>query len=473
MKIHFPKKPKTKNEIIETLKQISTRDWDPHSGLMFSHAYEHGIKELWDLVHSVLVDFFDKTLLDFTVYPSVLYLERWIIGAVADLMNAGENATGSFSYGGTESIMLAVKAAREHFRETTGKRSGEIILPETGHPAFWKSAEYLDLKIRLVPVDRETFKVDVEKVKEAVSNDTVMIVGSAPNYPFGTVDDIEALSDIAVDAGKWLHVDACLGGFVLPFFEKLGVNVPIFDFRLPGVYSISADLHKYGYVPRGASVVLFKEAKLKLGQLYVNSKWPGYPLVNSAVLSTRSAGTLAASFVVLNYLGEEGYMRLAKEILEAKDKLIRGLNRMGYRVLGQPESSVLSFTHDDVNIFYVSKYLKGKGWYPQDQPGSKDLGYPKSIHLTISPIHNRLMDRFLSDLEEALDWAKNQPEFDIGKFASLLETGLDMGKIMEALGFKKGELPEDMIMVNELMHGFPPDLVEIVVKEIINELFKP
>ena len=166
-------------------------------------------------------------------------------------------------------------------------------------------------------------------------------------------------------------------------------------------------------------------------------------------------------------------MKLAKQILEVREKLVNGLSKLGYKILGKPESSLLSFTHEKINIFYVSKFLKMKGWYPQDQPGNAIMGYPKSIHLTISPVHKKFVDRFLNDLEEALDWAKKQREVNVDEIAEALEKGASIEELISKIGFKEGKMPEDMVLVNELMHSFPPEMVEEVVKEIINDLFKP
>ena len=465
-------KPLSRDEVLAYLKKLASYDLDPHSGRMWAHVYQHGIGELWDLAHEAFLMFLDKTMLNFTVYPSIIEMERELLGFVSKLLHGGRNVVGSFTYGGTESIMVAVKAAREYFREKKGKdKKPEIVLPKTGHPAFWKAAEYLDMKVVLAEIDKETYKVDVDSVQEKISDSTALIVGSAPNYPFGTIDDIKALGDIAVDKDVWLHVDACMGGLILPFFKKLGENVPPFDFEVEGVYSISADLHKYGYAPKGASVVLYREKDYKLGQLYVNANWPGYPLVNESVLSTRSEGSLAAAWAVVKYLGEEGYIRLARSILNVRNKLANELKGMGFRILGPLESSLLSFTHDEVNVFYVAEYMKEKGWYLQVQPGSAHLGFPRSLHLTISPVHEKLLDDFIRDIRESLELSRGKkPEVD--KILKRFYEGASFTEIMGLLGFGEGKLG-NMILVNELMHQMPPEIVENMVKLIVNEMFKP
>lgn len=470
----LPKKSRPHSEVLALLDDTSKEDMNPHSGMMWAHSYEHGIEELWKTAYQAFLKFLDKTMLNFTVYPSILKLEREVVGIVASLMNGGEEASGSFTYGGTESIMLAVKAARERFKKEKGSSTvPEMILPLTGHPAFWKAAEYLGVKVVQVKVDLEYYKVDLEEVKENINSKTALIVGSAPNYPFGTIDDIKGLGEIAEDDKVWLHVDACMGGFILPFFEKLEEKIPVFDFRVSGVTSISVDLHKYGYTPRGASVVLYRESRDKIGQIYVNASWPGYPLVNTAVLSTRSAGPLAAAWTVLNCLGEEGYLKLARKVLNARNKLVEGLKRLGFKILGTPESSLLTFTHEEVSVSQIVELMKKKKWYLQVQPGSIHLNTPKSIHLTISPIHEGKVEDFLKDLEESLEQAKQEPPPPIEKVLEEISKGISLERAMKILGLERGEPPKDMRLINELIYLLPPETVESVFKELINELFKP
>ncbi len=470
----LPREGKSSSEVLALLDEASRGDMDPHSGLMWAHSYEHGIREVWDAAHQAFLKFLDKTMLNFTVYPSILKLEREVVGIVASLMNAGEEAVGTFTYGGTESIMLAVKAARDHFRKRRGSDvAPEIIVPQTGHPSFLKAAEYLQLKVVYARVDPESYKVDVGDVEEKISSNTALVVGSAPNYPFGTIDEIESLGELAEDRNVWLHVDACMGGFILPFFEKLGENVVKFDFRAPGVCSMSVDLHKYGYAPKGASVVLYREGSYKLNQIYVNASWPGYPLVNTAVLSTRSTGPLAAAWAVLHCLGEEGYLRLASKVLDARRKLVRGLEKLGFKILGAPESSLLAFTHNEVNVSLIAERMKKRGWYLQVQPGSLHLGFPKSIHLTISPIHDEKAEKLLADLEECIEEARRQPPPPVDRVLEQLSGRISLRDAMKALGLRRGEAPREMALINELIHLLPPDVVESVFRELVNELFRP
>ncbi len=482
MGVRLPENGYDKDSILKELEEVTKEDLNPLTGKMFGHSYETGDNILRELSMKVYKAFMHKTMLDFTVYPSLVKLENEIVSMVLSIMHGEENSTGSFTYGGTESIMLATKASREYFRKKKGEGVvPELILPMTGHPSFVKAAEYLNMKVKFAPVDYKTLKVDVDKVNELINDRTAMIVGSAPNYPFGTIDDIAALSDIAIDKKVWLHTDSCIGGFVLPFFKMLGEKIPDFDFKLPGVYSISADLHKYGYAPKGASVVLYRSKELKLGQIFVGTRWPGYPLVNTAVLSTRSAGPLAASWAILKYLGVKGYKDTASRILSAKRKIILGLKEMGFQILGEPESSLVAFTSDEVNLSKLSSIMEKKGWYIQVQPGSDYLKFPSSIHLTLSPVHDELARDFLADLKEALEEAKKMGESDQLK-ANILRMIRDMEpnkiieelpRLLEYVGVSSEKVPKDLELVDELIKSLAPDLVEVMLKHVINEILSP
>ncbi len=465
----------SKDHILNLLREYSEEDLDPHSGKLFSHIYATGLRELEELAREAYNMYMDKTMLNFTVYPSILKMENEIVSITKKWLHGDKEVVGNFTYGGTESIFLAVKTARDYYISKGGEKP-EILLPATAHPAFYKSAHYLGIKIVQVPINRDTLKVDIEELKERISENTCMIVGSAPNYPYGVIDDIEDIGDIASDKNIWLHVDACIGGYILPFLRRLGENVPRFDFEVEAVTSISTDLHKYGYTPKGASVILYRNRVLRLYQIYINASWPGYPLVNTTVLSTRSAGPLAAAWAVLNYLGEDGYLKLARKILETKKKLLKKLPELGYMIMGEPQSSIVTFTSEDINIFLLADYMKKRGWYIQAQPGSRHLGFPPSIHLTLSPVHHRVIDEFLEELKDATEKIREMPEPPARQIAEILggeSTGLekiDVSSIMDMLGISEG-ISGDMALINMLMHEMPPKMVEYLFKHVVNELF--
>ncbi|MET1127867.1 MAG: aspartate aminotransferase family protein [Thermoproteota archaeon] len=464
----LPEKGLSAEAVLEALRSIAAGDMDPRSGRMLGHSYETGLEELRVAVLNAYEMFFDKNMLDFTVYPSVLKLEQEVVEAAAELLHAPPGAVGSFTYGGTESIMLAVKSARDWFwRRHPGVRP-RLVMPHTGHPAFAKASDYLGLELVRVRVDPETLKADVNAVLEAVDEKTAMVALSAPNYPYGTVDPIREVAE-GLEGRVWLHVDACMGGFVLPFMEELGEPVPPFDFRVDGVYSISSDLHKYGYAPKGASVVLYRDRELRRGQLYVYLSWPGYPFVNEAVLSSRSAGTLAASWAVLMLLGREGYLELTRRILEARSKISSGLARLGFQVL-PTDSSLLAFTADGVSLPALAKAMRRRGWYVQFEPGLPDEGLPAAVHLTIAPIHANVAEAFLESLASAYEEARSAPR---GRARELLSALSEPQQLFEAIGLREGELPSNLDLVDELLEILPRDVAQELLREAVDLVLSP
>ncbi len=442
--------------------------------------------------------FMDKNILDFTEFRSAIRMEREVIGIAKSLMNADSEVVGTYTFGGTESIFLAVKAARDFFILNKGmpNKSPEIVMPITGHPSYDKAAEYMGLRVRRVPVDPETLEGIPEAINEAINENTAMIVGSAPNWPFGTIDPIREFAEIAEDKKIWLHVDACVGGFILPFFSKLGENIPEFDFRIPGVCSISLDPHKYAYSSIGASIVLFRKKFYKMLSQYSNLRWPGYPIVNPAVLSSRSEGPLAATWAVLHFLGEEGYIELARKILKARRKITDGLKDLGFKLLGRSSSPIIAFTSEEVDPFKLSDAMLNKGWFTLPQIAIESLNIPRSIHLTITPIHDGVEEEFLKDLEVAKEEIKKMPVSEaeglikgFGLITGLL-TGEEMGfealreiilkmekyldlygeQILESFGVSKG-MPKEMAMIYEILEVVPIEIRELLLNYVVLEIF--
>ena len=465
---YFPVEGSPADSVLRALRSLAAADMDPRSGRMFGHSYETGLEEVYRVAVEAYTMFMWKTMLDFTVYPSVLKLEQEVVGAVAELVHAGPEATGSFTYGGTESIMLAVRSARGWWaRRRPGVRP-KLVMPLTGHPAFAKAADYLGFELVRTPVDPGTLRADVDALLDAVDDRTAFVALSAPNYPYGTVDPVREVAE-GLEGRVWLHVDACMGGFILPFLEELGIPVPAYDFRVEGVYSMSVDLHKYGYAPKGASVVVYRSEDLRLHQLYVDVHWPGYPFVNEAVLSTRSAGPLAASWAVLRLLGRSGYRELARRALNARDRIASGLKRLGFRVL-PTDSTLLAFTSEEVSLPALAAAMRERGWYIQYQPGLPSHHLPPSIHLTIAPVHDRLAVEFLEDLEEALQAVRGRKPLALAAG----ELGPDEAlKLLAQLGVARGELPRDLTLVEELVTILPRDIVEELLRRAVNTILSP
>ena len=321
-------------EIFARLETFKKNDLKWQEGRAFGYVFDPG-KDVMAVGKKAYSAFLSENGLDFTVFQSLQKLEKELASFGAQHLRGDENVVGNFSSGGTESIILAVKAARDYYREKRPDiKQPEMVLPTTAHAAFHKAAHYLGVNVVPVSVDPQTFKVDADKVLEAITANTIMLVGSAPSYAQGIIDPITELSDIAREKDLWLHTDACMGGFLLPYFRRLGEPVPDFDFRVPGVSSISMDLHKYAYTPEGASLVLYRNKALRKHQIFACSDWIGYTIVNNAVQSSKSGGPMAAAWAVLNYMGDDGYLEIARKKLSAVKKIAAGIEKIeGVRLL--------------------------------------------------------------------------------------------------------------------------------------------
>ncbi|MEM2866518.1 MAG: aspartate aminotransferase family protein [Candidatus Hadarchaeales archaeon] len=493
----FPKKPLPKEEILSRLKEYARDDFEPKSGKLFTIAFEPGVEELREVIFEAWKMFADKNILDFTEFPSAIRLEKDVVDMAISLMRGDEEVVGTYTFGGTESVFLAVKAARDRFILKRGSITiPEIVMPVTGHPCYEKAAEYLGMKVKRVRVDTKTYQADPEAINEALTEDTAMIVGSAPNWPFGTVDPIKELADLARTKGIWFHVDACVGGFILPFMRRIGENLPDFDFTVEGVTSISLDPHKYAYSTIGASVILFRKKFYKMYSQYANLRWPGYPIVNPAVLSSRSEGPLAATWAVLHYLGEEGYTSLARKIVSARNSIVTGLRELGFDLMGEP-TVIAAFTSPEVNLFRLCDEVMKRGWIFLPQKGIPEMQIPPSIHLTFTPIHEKFAGEMLRDLRECKERVAGLPaseaerfveafgllasmltpsQMDLASLGKMLEEaekflGAHGEKVLETIGFDKG-LTKEWALIYQMFHSLPPDIMELLTNYVVIELFR-
>lgn len=451
------------NDLLEALAKVKSMDPDPAEGRLFTYIYETGIDELREVARKAYSMFLDTNALDPTVFKSALFFEKEVVSHAKRLMNAGPEVVGTATYGGTESIMLAVKAARWIYRKSGGSGVPEVVVPLTGHPSIRKAAHYLDMRVVEVSVDPDTKKVDVEALKEKVSERTALVVVSAPNFPYGTIDPVREVAEYAADKNIPVHVDACIGGFILPYFERLGVSVPLFDFRVEGVTSISLDAHKYGYTPKGVSIILFKGDELKKGTIYVDLKWPGYPLINTTVLSSRSVAPLAAAWAVIKYLGDEGYIDLARRVLKARDTLLTGLEKLGFKSLAPIESPLLSLSLDDeTELFKYHAGMSLRGWVIGLQPRVEGVA-PYNIHLTVMPVHEKVAGKYLKDSEEVL---RNPPPRELVEVLEALK------RDPLSLAGKIGETPLDSIIIAKILEYTPRDYAEDLARQLAVEVFK-
>lgn len=331
-------------------------------------------------------------------FPSLAQMEKDVISMGLGLLHGPSGSTGAMTSGGTDSITMAMKTARDFARANgrAGDRAN-IVLPYSAHLAFDKAAHLMDIEIRRIPIKTDgTFEADVPAMGEACDQDTIMLVGSAPNFPHGIIDPIEALSDMAIAQGVWLHVDACVGGYFAPFARMNGVPVPAFDFELPGVHSMSADLHKYGYAAKGASTVLFRSEDLFAHMPFDMKEWSGAPMKTPTLAGTRPGGAISAAWAVMNHLGIEGYRRLQGQVCATRERVEEGVKRLGFEVLGNPMLGLIAFRHPDHHAFAIYGEIYRRGWF------TSVTKQPPSLHLMLSPKHADFIEDYLKDLEASL-----------------------------------------------------------------------
>jgi glutamate/tyrosine decarboxylase-like PLP-dependent enzyme len=391
-------------EILAALRDMGAGDAKWREGRTFSLVYHAG-DEHTALLKSASELYFAENALSPMAFGSLRRIENEVCGMALDLLGAPSEAAGSMTSGGTESILMAVKAYRDRARALRPEVSQpEIVLPQTAHPAFYKAAHYLCVKPVQVPVGRD-YRADVAATREAISENTIALVGSAPSYPQGVIDPIEELAELAFSKGLPMHVDACVGGYLLPFVRELGHPVPPFDFRVPGVTSISADLHKYGFAAKGASTILYRDRALRRYQAYTFSDWPGGLFASMTLLGTRAGGPIAAAWASLMRMGRAGFLKTAGDIMRTTKAFTEGIRKIpGLFIVGEPAMSVFAFSSDEVSVFVVADQMEARGWHCDRQQS------PTAIHLMITPAHAELADRYLADLEAAVAYARAHPE---------------------------------------------------------------
>ncbi|MEW1847656.1 aminotransferase class V-fold PLP-dependent enzyme, partial [Nonomuraea angiospora] len=391
---------RTTEELLAEVARLRSRDLPVRGGQVTAYVYDSGRAEVHEAAARAYFELLEVNCLDPTAFPSVVEMERQVVGAVADLLGGGH---GIFTSGGTESIMLAVKAARDAAR----RARPNLVLAVSAHPAFHKAAHYLGVEVVAVPVDLETYKVRARDVADAIDENTIMVVASAPSYPQGVIDPVEEVAAVAAAAGVPCHVDACVGGWLLPWLRAAGAVVPPFDLSVPGVTSLSCDLHKFGYAPKGASVVLFADPAMRRKAYFASAAWPGYTIVNATVQSSRSAGPLGGAWATLQALGREGYLELGRATLEATVRLREGLARIpGLRVLGDPESSLVAFAGDGIDVFVLADEARERGWFLQ--PQLSYAGIPANLHITVTGVTLAGVEDLLKVIAESAEAARER-----------------------------------------------------------------
>ena len=332
-------------------------------------------------------------------FPSLKQMEDEVIGMGLSLLHAPETGVGSITSGGTDSITMAIKAARDYHRSkhpSPAIQKLNIVAPFSAHPAFDKAAQMMDLELRRIACGPNLL-ADPAAMSAAIDANTMMIVGSAPCFPYGLIDPIVALGQIAERENKWLHVDACVGGYIAPFVRMNGADIKPFDFEVKGVSSMSADLHKYGYCAKGASSVLFRSEDLMAHMIFDCDGWPGGRMITPTLSGTRPGGAISAAWAVMNYLGIEGYKSKQKMVTDARETIEEGVKALGFEILGTPQVGIVAFSHPTENVFAVYKQMYKRGWF------TSLTTEPRSLHLMLSPFHAEVTDIYLMDLKNSLE----------------------------------------------------------------------
>jgi glutamate/tyrosine decarboxylase-like PLP-dependent enzyme len=329
-------------------------------------------------------------------FPSLKKMEEEVVGMGLWLLHGDENCCGNITSGGTDSITMAVKAARDYAlanRQIDGQPN--LVVPFSAHPAFDKACKMMSLELRRVPVSSDLL-ADADAMAQAADDNTIMFVGSAPSFPYGLIDPIVELGEMADQKGIWLHVDACVGGYIAPFVRMNGTDIPPFDFEVPAVRSMSADLHKYGYCAKGASTVLFRSEEHRKHMIFDCSDWPGGRMITPTLAGTRPGGAISAAWAVMNYLGVKGYKAKHKLVTVAREAVEAGVQPLGFEILGDPKLGIAAFSHPDVDVFAVYRLMYKKGWF------TSLTTEPKALHLMLSPFHAGVTDVYLDDLKACL-----------------------------------------------------------------------
>jgi sphinganine-1-phosphate aldolase len=474
----------THSEILARLSELRAADAPTHGGHVLSYVYDSGLAELDELAAQAMRLVQPVNGLDPTTFTSVAVMERELIGFARDILGGDDDVVGSVTTGGTESCLLAVKTARDSYE---GDAPPRLLAPVTVHAAFQKAAHYFGLVLDLVPV-RADGTVAADDIVARMGPDVALVVVSAPSYPQAALDPIEAVAAAALERGIACHVDACIGGWVLPFWSDL----PAWDLRVSGVTSLSADLHKFGYAPKGASVLLQRGRDRQRHQYFATTRWPGYPVVNPTMLGSKSAGPLAAAWAITQALGVEGLRSLAESCERSTRALIAVVDGIeGLHVVGAPVGPLLAVATDEsvpperrVDPHHWADQVRAHGFLLQLQPGltqSNGTHLPHTTHLTVTPVTEGVLPALTEALQTAADEVRGEPQVDIQPLlgglpplAGPLDSDTAFA-LLQGLGVggAEGPLPERMAPLLALMEALPAPVAERLLTELLARVVEP
>ncbi len=468
----------SREKIMQTLEEYKKDDVDWRSGKVFAYTFSAG-EEYEELIKEAYMKFLTENGLDPTSFPSLARIEREVVKFVIDLLRGGEKAVGNFTSGGTESIMLAIKTARDKAAvEKPHIKNPEMVVPRSAHSAFHKAAQYFGLKLVMTPC-HDDFTADVKSMREAINENTIIIAASAPGYAQGVIDPIGEIGELALEYDLLFHVDACMGGIMLSFMREMEeYNVPDFDFSVPGVTSISADLHKFGYAAKGASVITYRNKEIRRHQIFATTSTTAYAMFNATMLSSKSGGPMAGAWAIINYLGREGYMKITREVMEASRRMMEGINNIdGLYVLGAPMMSIFSFASENVNVFQLADLMSRRGWYVQPQFSNENA--PHNLHLTLMRLNVPRVDEFLRDLAECVEELQaSENQIDINavheQVQAMLESFGDdvVPQLLDMAGIDEGTSKlEEMAMISCILDALPRHISKALLVEFVNNLY--
>ncbi|GAA3686710.1 aminotransferase class V-fold PLP-dependent enzyme [Nocardioides ginsengisoli] len=469
----------TPDEIRARLVALQEGDLPVHGGRTLAYVYDAGLADVDALAREAVAAFAGSNGLDPTAFPSLLAMENDLVAFARELVDGPDSMVGTVTSGGTESCLLAVLGARDARPDVADP---SIVVAETVHAAFHKAGHYFGVRVVVVPVGPD-HRADADAMAAAIDDTTVLVVASAPSYAHGVVDPVPAIATAAAARGVRCHVDACIGGWILPYAARLGRPVTPWTFAVDGVTSISTDLHKYAYAPKGASLLLHRDPALRRPQYFAHAGWPGYTMLNATLQSTRSGGPIAGAWATTRAIGHDGYHVLTDRALAATDEIAAGITELtGLSLVAAPDSTLVAATaDDDLDVFTVCDEMAERGWFVQPQL-SYD-GRPPSLHVAISAATDA--GAFLAALGEAVASARAQGPVPVDPgVADLLRT-LDPATLGDAefdlllaaggLAGDAGELglPDRMAPVNALLDVAPPALREAVLVAFLDRLARP
>ncbi len=463
-----------KDKVLEQLAEFTTKDINWRTGKVLTGLYDPG-ENAHDLAVEAYTRFLPQNALYMNMYPSISKLEKEVVTSIAELLRADDDVVGNMTSGGTESIMMAVKTARDWARVNRPQiKEPEMVLPVSAHQAFLKAAHYLNVKAVQTAIELNEYRADLKSFAQALGPNTIIAVGSAPNFSHGSIDPIAEMAALAKERDILFHVDGCVGGIYLSIMRRMGEKVRDFDFSLPGVTSISADLHKYGYTPKNASVILYRNRDLRKYAWFVCSDTTLYLLINPTVQSSKTGGPVAAAWAMLRFLGEEGFRDIVRHSQEATAKILEGIKKIkGIEVLGRPDMCMFTIASETFNVFEIDDKMRKRGWHmiPQFACG----GSPPNLHVSISQANIPHADRFIDDLEEvAEDLRHNGSGIDREIFVKAISEveGKPVEEVMMAIipliGLTGMNLPEDMGPLNTALDMLPADLRDEIITLFFN-----